>query len=127
MDAKELRIGCWVMDPLGTYMQVEQIGDHVNSDYVAARSKNGSWGQNLFEPIPLTPEILEKAGAYVSKIMSGYVLPLKGKTEIIRIHKTIIADGYYWEWGTHAVKLGHLHQLQNLYFALTGEELNIEL
>jgi hypothetical protein len=74
------------------------------------------------EPIPLTPEILEKAGFVYDKI-----------THYKNILMLAEGDNGFDVWVKHfgegnrinAVK--HLHQLQNLYFALTGEELNIEL
>jgi len=35
-------------------------------------------------------------------------------------------DLSFMYWGENSVKLTHVHQLQNLYFALTGEELTIK-
>lgn len=123
------------MDPLGTYMQVEQIGDHVNSDYVAARSKNGSWGQNLFEPIPLTPEILEKVGGEFDDSgdnwgKPNYQLYRVGSIRVgvedgkVYFYKRSEEDDFYSEFYP---EIKTVHQLQNFHFAWTGEELNIEL
>lgn len=68
-------------------------------------------------PIPLTPEILEKAG-FVNKDLGNLSYNLAyGDGVCISISFN----------GTWICYLTYLHQLQNLYFALTGEELNISL
>jgi hypothetical protein len=83
---------------------------------------------NNFKPIPLTPQILEKCG-------------LKGMhtKRLYKVFKISPAQsgGYNVhisnELGTMDIQqcgiptLNYLHQLQNLYYALTGEELNIQL
>lgn len=81
-----------------------------------------------FDGIPLTPEILEKAGFEKSDF----------RTDILynRLHIECADDGRfyyyihidgddYYDW--RALEIKHLHQLQNLYFALAGEELDINL
>lgn len=78
-----------------------------------------------FEPIPLTPEILEKAG-FSSGSEIYYTL------DFFVITKSI--DHQTWEfkiktsWAENrTIGLRYVHQLQNLYFALTGTELEIKL
>jgi hypothetical protein len=66
-------------------------------------------------PVELTPEILEKAG--FDKGKEGYWF--KGGIEYNPGTFTLEGFGY--------CEIKHLHHLQNLYFALTGEELKIEL
>jgi hypothetical protein len=81
-----------------------------------------------YEPIPLTPEILEKAGFK------------KGEPFYISHEDTFyLGDRYFWVQHCFCHKTSHesaivlawwvkyVHQLQNLYFALTGEELEINL
>lgn len=73
--------------------------------------------RNLYEiePIPLSSEILEKCG-----LINNEVFPA--------IEYFSIKDGsLYFERNYTAVNIEYLHQLQNLYFALTGEELVINL
>lgn len=74
-------------------------------------------------PIPLTPEILEKAGFKAKG--SGFWNLEKDfcSLEVYINDKSITTFSYNWE----VAECQNLHQLQNLYFALTGEELNIEL
>jgi hypothetical protein len=65
----------------------------------------------LYYPIKLTPQILEKCGF---EFNGGYfIIPLKNS--LYGIDKIKVGKGIF------------LHQLQNLYFALTGEELDINL
>lgn len=73
------------------------------------------------EPVPLTDELLEKCGfkifpwGYVIKSSNDFGIRLNLKSFVYEVS------------GNSAVKIEYLHQLQNLYFALTGEELEINL
>lgn len=70
-----------------------------------------------FEPLPLTAEILQN-------------LPVKLFSFTENIIVSLEPDGIYIE-GAEGRKslqrIQHVHQLQNLYFDLTGEELDIRL
>jgi len=104
--ANELRIGNWVMEGI----EFHKI-DYRESDFFHVE---------IFEPIPLTPEILEKAG-FVNSESIELFFELTGFK---------ISDGKILH--THfkrdrGVQILNLHQLQNLYFALTGEEIEINL
>lgn len=85
------------------------------------------------EPIPLTPEWLERCGfaendrGYYVLVSGGFYLlknDLKDETGAIDGFALVAA-------GSHGLVqkpiYKHLHQLQNLFFALTGEELNVKL
>lgn len=95
---------------------------------------NESGMLHAMRPIPLTPEILEKCG--FEDATNGYRAtgnngglwrigsPLRGQHIDLYEH-------YEFGKGVTGYFLGHfeyvmksVHQLQNLYFALTGEELN---
>lgn len=86
-----------------------------------------------YEPIPLTPEILEKAGferwAYLGDNKYEFLI-CKART-LICYHEGNIRECSLYQDSKMidlpASKVQYLHQLQNLYFALTGEELKIEL
>lgn len=72
-------------------------------------------------PIPLTKAWLDKFG------FEDSFLPLSGNGELeIRLH-----DGTFHIWSSdeetesHKHQITGVHQLQNLYFALTGEELTV--
>lgn len=118
LNAQELRIGNWV-NIIGR-VPTKATTDHIKSIFE---------GDVDYKAIPLTPEILEKAG-FVKTTQSGYVGYVLDDFEI----SATGGDGLYYSASNREetnnqpyVNLTYLHQLQNLYFALTGEELNIEL
>lgn len=78
-------------------------------------------------PIPLSPEILERCGFYNEP--GGYSNAWKGDELKERyIHGLVpTADGFaHAPEGPHmSVPIRFLHQLQNYHFALTGQELTI--
>ena len=137
MNATELRIGNLIKAHTGEYAMVI----HLHSDDCIGYDINGTDFSLLYapsiddmfkpEPIPLTPEILEKSGwKYVRG--NGYMylaLPNSQYTLVFwRIKRnpsfTIIHEDDRAEF---SVDIKYLHQLQNLYFALVGEELEITL
>lgn len=149
--ANELRIGNWVQAPLGEWMQVNQIGHHDNPDYIHAEGPEG-FGQNGFDPIELTPEVFRKAGfksrqeardseSVFNEYGERYLPNPKGGSwdyrriygladhSIYHIGITHVGNGEYscTNARVHGKTFKYLHQLQNLYFALTGEELSINL
>jgi hypothetical protein len=126
IQANELRIGNWVMHPNGDVkISAEDIGSKYSLD--------------ACNPIPLTPEIFEKAGFEKETPDDKYgVVYKKDKFNFIirRVNFGMIGkDDFGWSfelsdetnWATIVSKLQSLHQLQNLYFALTNTELNIQL
>ena len=85
------------------------------------------------EPIPITPELLERCG--FKNNVDEYYLDEKDITCIWRGDGLDIAEKggryYLWEecqdpWYSGCrIEVKSLHGLQNLYYALTGEELTI--
>lgn len=137
IQAHELRIGNYLHDPkTGCLLKVIQIDIEGNiSTYVMDRSKfplPDGWSTS---PIPLTPEILEKCG-FDYKVNGFNHEFRRGKCDgeyldfyLLNRHE----PASYYEL-IHVIgkvklvsKIWHLHQLQNLYFALTGEELEVNL
>jgi hypothetical protein len=88
-----------------------------------------------FEPIPLTPEILEKCGFEKSKeeVYGEEYLGLKLYNGICRYEicffpgNTFTSISLFHKGELIGRTWEYLHQLQNLYFALTGQELNVKL
>ena len=115
MKANELRIGNWVMGDLKKPYQFE-LSDF--SDWY--NEHNSHEFGNYIYPIPLTEEWLLKFGFEYDTI-TYY------KNELM----LSINKGYYNVWyhtlthGRLFIEMKYVHQLQNLYFALTGEELTI--
>lgn len=117
MEIKELRVGNCVFQP---YLKTENIvlglkGDFILTDCVVA---DGGWVTNtIYEPVPLTEEWLLEIG-------------FKGDGEIywkgwLKIRKCFNEDKGFEipEYHDKHVSIKYAHQLQNLYFALTGTEL----
>jgi len=83
------------------------------------------------QPIPLTPEILEKCGFENDNVfekMFKYLNKSIYDTDKLTFRKEegfICFDGI--KYRTLLKHIIYLHQLQNLYFALTGEELTVNL
>jgi len=121
MNANELRINNWVSRTDGVQIQLSNIGrkgTNIGPDEFPVYIE---W--HMFEPIPLTPEILEKCG-FEKRGKNGYYGNGKGNLLYIDIsNNSLLQAGAYDSWAILTTKLQHLHQLQNLYYALTGEEL----
>lgn len=121
MEIRELRLNNWVYSlQIGEYVQISSIDSefvtlkaHVMFDHVYA---------DMIEPIPLTEEILLKCG--FDKFLKG--IKCSDIYDTYRLGFFQI-ENHYGIYVFHGVEIKHLHQLQNLYFALTGEELKIEL
>jgi len=113
INANELRIGNWVKH-LGLDVRIEAHGIAMFED-----------GDFSCDPIPLTPEILEKSGFKKTNVFDYVKKP-------ILLHDMTDTSFSHFEtyWGKQEFFLNtveYLHQLQNLYFALTGNELKITL
>jgi hypothetical protein len=87
------------------------------------------------EPIPLTFEILEKCGFVNSSVKQWYhpetmLFELRNITALGDEGFKIIAGWNVEHRGIFrgiSKEIKYLHQLQNLYFALTGDELPVNL
>lgn len=91
----------------------------------------GAWSMEAFSRIPLTPEWLERCGFVDGRINYSYHTRL-----LIRPYETASQGVFPGKWRVTLIdtvpysigkQLEYVHQLQNLYFALTGEELNVKL
>ena len=107
MEANELRIGNYVCD---------DIKDHktfINAKDIYEIALNN----NKHSYIPLTEEWLVKFGFEIEWIISH-------KEEYFNLFQK--GDVYFYSADAHhhtSEEIKYVHQLQNLYFALTGKEL----
>jgi hypothetical protein len=87
-------------------------------------------GNNNFQPIPLTEEILLKCGFISGGAKQWLFITLDKKDECYLyfnpLGKGIAIDQNGIEC-SFEIELNYLHQLQNIFFALTNEELTINL
>lgn len=117
MFTDELRIGNWVQH-IGYPLKVTGIkgsdvwvdGNGVELEYYIYDGIN---------PIPITEEWLIKIGATSNPYEDRYEI---GEI-FIECNKT---RGFTELWVDGRPHIKHVHQLQNLYFALTGDELDIK-
>lgn len=122
IQANELRIGNYIL----MNGEVVRVGWSLIKD-VRDQKKGIETNQNKgskYDGIPLTPEILEKAG--FKKDEEYNCLYLSFGLFQIRTWSDGSVGLSVEEYNCTQIK--YAHQLQNIYFALTGgEELNIEL
>ena len=124
IQANELRIGNLV-HTIGTYVIV-------NSALIKAIEEYQKYGK-LFKPIPITDEWLIRFGfEKLNTMMSGCNVFEKGQWRFaVKIKPEKEETFSLWNknmspptW-SFVRDIQYLHQLQNLYFALTGEELTL--
>ena len=111
MRAEELRIGNWVeiIDSKGIYTTVTKSTFDCNIDF-------------FYKPIPLTEAMLLRFG--FDLINNEYH---QSRNHDLKLHWTVNKNKMIPEFNEKRFVTGYdfkyVHQLQNLYFALTGEEL----
>lgn len=117
MKANELRLGNWL------YSGLTEKYFQVSADDILNIDKNKDEG--LCTPIPLTEEWLLRFG-FVKKdnyfhiehdYFGGYAYDLRNYC-LTKCYPSGINE-------FHSSDIKHVHQLQNLYFALTGTELEL--
>lgn len=117
--AEELRVGNLVMWYGKPFV--------VDADFIR-RAELVDWQENDGtpchpDPIPLTSEILEACGT-----LKGRCFYVKKDGEVVRFVMWNNHFGEYWyNNGNNEVYIKYLHQLQNLYYALTVSELQVNL
>ena len=134
MKATELRIGNWLIDKRYTHdSENGRFKVHVRDLQYLTDIKESN--ECDFEPIPLTEEILLKCGfkkteeyyAADEENVDVYTIGCFDIAFIDNEYKLWISideDSYYnFAW----TEIKYLHQLQNIYFALTGQELEVNL
>jgi len=122
MKANELRLGNYV-----GFWGTTDFVTQVNEIEIETNAYNNV-SINDVKPIPLTEEWLIKFGFFPSKYKDGYTISPYGKNEFL-LDKEYTDEGE-WDFCTdenYLKTIKYVHQLQNLYFALTNEELTTEL
>ena len=127
MKASELRIGNLV--DVIEFKNVEVLGVSMNNIGLKVDSSTFlSVDINEINPIPLTEEWLLKLGFKYKKWDDHFIIKNGNYFNSIKKYD----DG--WHYNTdesdatcyYLTTIQYVHQLQNLYFALTGEELEIK-
>lgn len=130
MTANELRIGNWLNDSRPVNECAKKLFKITDNGYFKVRARDIEVAE-LFEPIPLTPELLDKCGFVETKTIYIYDRSKElghhlGDFSICKYDDTQIK---VWRGGRYLgiIHCEYLHELQNLYFALTKTELEINL
>ena len=114
MTAQELRIGNYVQDLVGAPCRVRAI----NEGGISIKGGGYSASVEMFKPIELTNDILSKCGFDVKFTNGGFIKWQKDDFKLIDRRLPYPLN--------YSARVVYLHQLQNLYFALTGEELTLK-
>ena len=126
INANELRLGNWLqwnlMPDCAKYFQVTGLyqGSVISIN-------NGSFNvliDRMHSPIPITPEILLKCG-FEETEEKLFIKDIDSGTLFINFYTK--KSGISTHLSAFEINIWQLHQLQNLYFTLTGEELKVEL
>lgn len=136
MKASELRLGNWVTTTeRDCECDYQAIG--IGEDFVDLHHPykcdpfKEVYGVEIssLRGIPLTEEWLEKFGFDSRPYKDGYIGKDVGNTDfVLRKPDTLyVKHNYAFEFcGFKYTELEYVHSLQNLYFALTGEELTLK-
>ena len=122
MDARELRIGNYVN--FNNRLQEGQEPVIKSCDF-AVIEKQPDW----VEPIPLTEEWLVKLGFSYNPSFNNFIIDADGFDNSIKFF-----EGHEWVYSFdessngcyHIAWIEYVHQLQNLFFALTGKDLQFK-
>lgn len=127
MKSNELRVGNFIKDRGGNILRIDWLEKNKICQQMWTESKTMelhplTLSFEYCQPIPLTEEWLLKFG-----VTSTELNPAKNG---IWITSEIDKQGSWIHishgMGTVTVNVHYVHQLQNLYFALTGEELTLK-
>lgn len=118
MKANELRIGNWVYIP--QHKENKQIGAiYENGRFMTKDFQHSFSSIECASPIPLSEEWLLKFG--FEKKENGVFI---NNIAISNTHGWFTYNASFYEYD-NLIDIDHVHQLQNLYFSLIGEELTI--
>jgi hypothetical protein len=123
MKANEFRIGNWLKDISANTSSC--LSYHIIHTIDSEAINNTPIASDWFEPISLKPEILDRILQSKKISLDCYTIGDVG----LFIKKTSSGEWAVFIHSNIETRLGYrfLHQLQNLYFDLTGEELSVIL
>ncbi len=101
----------------------------IDIDDIAYMLLDGDDGNDNYRPISITPQWLDDLGFI--KPPSGKLLYkpmpiIKAEIHFEEFRKSLVCVVYCSTGSLIPIDIKYVHQLQNLYFALTGEELTLK-
>lgn len=124
IDPKEVRIGNYLHETINNKTYETQIELTDFSWWAAAG------GEERYHPIPITPEWLERLGFVLPGEHGLYRDDDNSGWEIAKDTNGYDVDFYLCHdsigQNLFSIPIWHVHELQNLYYALTGEELKLK-
>lgn len=125
IDARELRIGNLIY---GVSDRIETIVKITDGGKITTYKANGIYENDIddLSPIPLTPEILEKCG-FKKIIADGGAVGYYEYYDNGKYETSVLSKWGITLMGIDSIHIKYLHQLQNLFYALCGKELEIKL
>jgi hypothetical protein len=130
MEAKELRIGNYVMDRGSKTLCIDWMDENkVNMKMMLGVMEVHPVTEEFgyCKPIILTEEWLEKFGFHYHKSKPCiYYIKSWGVNGVAIVLKDYHYVGFEYEMGKGYTKqIDYVHQLQNIYYALTGTDLTV--
>lgn len=133
MTSKNLRIGNIVRSKVNGISRIEQIGSSTNPEYIGGRSLEGNYWENSYLPVELTEQWLIDFG-FNKEVLSDesayyYTLNLKNEKycdlSIFSGYKNGFVEAALFPYEDF-FRYKYVHELQNLYHAITGQELELK-
>jgi hypothetical protein len=125
MNANELRLGNLIWDcDENTFYPIEEIKKNTQAN-ICVIYRNGSFMSIDINPIPITFKWLSKFG-FIYDDNWHWQLGINPFTKDYLLDLCWIDGDEFPFYRNGFFKIKYIHQLQNLYFTLTGEELIIK-
>ena len=137
MEIRELRLGNYVLYNgmicvVSSIIEPTPTKDRFNNKYVISLWNNGSFNATIdeIEPIVITEEILLKFGFEDQEFSDEdgnkiYMLHHK-KFYLTSDESCMFSEVFLPIYSNDCVSVKYVHQLQNLFYSLTGEELTVK-
>lgn len=116
VNTSELRRGNWIAYKGNPFKVVE-----IYENRISANFSDQSFSERAFDPISLSPEWLEKLG-FVKTSRYAVGAGSYHTYDLGKMYLLAQSD----KWVFHDFSVQYVHQLMNLYHALTGTELVID-
>lgn len=122
MEAKNLRIGNYLQDGKGGICKVEKLGTDWNENGIEAPAIKGALTKMPNAPIGITEDWLLNFG-FKCEVKEGN----QNEFRVYKLDQITYNTNHGW-WWKHQLdnQPKYIHELQNLFFAITGKELELK-